>query len=104
MSLVPIEHNIRALMGLSRLWEALKDPKAIVFFLWPALSNLIGGIGVQYSLIIHAFGFSVLQTTLLSIPAGASQIIGICVGGYALRKFPVCRNEPFSFLSVDCLF
>lgn len=73
------------------------DPKALAFFFWPALGNLIGGIGVQYSLVLRAFGFSVLQTTLLTIPGGFSQILGICVGGYALRKFPVRRPRLLHF-------
>jgi len=103
VSLALSGHNIRALMGLCRFWEALKDPKAIVFFLYPAVGSLIGGIGVQYSLIVRAFGFSVLQTTLLTIPGGASQIISIYLGGYVLRRFPVCRTRSFSLLDVNYL-
>ena len=36
------------------------------------LQNLVGGIGVEYSLVIKEFGFTTLQTTLLSIPSGFS--------------------------------
>ena len=71
--------------------EVFKDPKTIAFFLWPALGCLIGGTGVQYNLILRAFGFSVLQSTILVIPGGASQILGILVGTFALRRFPVRR-------------
>lgn len=58
---------------------------------------------MQYSLVLRAFGFSVLQTTLLTIPGGFSQIIGIVVGGLALRKFPVRRTRPLKFLRADPL-
>lgn len=69
--------------------EALTDPKTWLFALFAAFSSLQGGIGVQYSLVIKAFGFTTLQTTLLNIPSGFAQIIGISTACYALRKFPV---------------
>lgn len=70
--------------------EALLDPKTWIFFIFGAFSNLIGGIGVEYSLVIKQFGFTTLQTTLLGIPNGVAQIIGISSACYALRRFPVC--------------
>jgi MFS transporter, ACS family, allantoate permease len=76
------------------------DPKAYFFFFYSVLGNFIGGIGVQYSLILRDLGFTVLQTTILVIPGGAAQIISLCAGGYALRKFPVCRTWPFVFFLV----
>ena len=90
-------------MDFCRFLEVFKDPKALAFFFWPALGCLVGGIGVQYSLIIRAFGFTVLQTTLLAIPGGMSQVIGIAVGIFALRKFPVRRTWLFKFINADCL-
>jgi hypothetical protein len=83
-------------MNLCRFREALTDPKALAFFLWPALGCLLGGISVQYSLILRAFGFTVLETTLLVIPGGFSQIFGIILGTFALRRFPV-RRRTWSF-------
>jgi len=59
--------------------------------LFAAISNLQNGIGIQYSLIIKSFGFKVWQTTLLAIPNGAVQIIGITTGGLLLRRFPNSR-------------
>ena|SRR5258708_4423690 len=88
-------------MNLSRFWEALTDPKAIAFFLYPSLSNLIGGVGVQYSLIIRDFGFTTLQTTILTIPGGVAMITSICLGGFALRMFPVRRTRPFGSVIAD---
>ena len=69
--------------------EALKDPKTWLFALFAGFASLIGGIGVQYSLVIKSFGFTTLQTTLLSIPNGVAQIIGITTACFALRRFPV---------------
>ncbi|KAL5523135.1 hypothetical protein ACEPAF_1402 [Sanghuangporus sanghuang] len=71
--------------------EALWDPKTWYFAFFAGFANLIGGIGVQYSLVINAFGFTVLETSLLSIPLGVAQIVGITTACYALRKFPNSR-------------
>lgn len=70
--------------------EALKDPKTYLFFCLAGFGSLQGGIGVQYSLLIKSFGFTTLQTTLLNIPSGFIQIIGISSACYAFRRFPVC--------------
>lgn len=72
-----------------QVWEALSDPKTWYFAFFAGFANLIGGIGVQYSMIIRDFGFTVLETSLLSIPNGVAQMIGITTACYALRKFPV---------------
>ncbi|PVF93086.1 MFS general substrate transporter [Serendipita vermifera] len=72
--------------------EALKDPKAWIFMLYACLANFVGGMGVQYSLIIKDFGFNVMQTTLLNIPQGLFSVIVITTGMYMLRKFPNSRT------------
>ncbi|KAH8113932.1 MFS general substrate transporter [Phellopilus nigrolimitatus] len=72
--------------------EALRDPKTWLFALFAGFASLIGGIGVQYSILIKSFGFTTLQTTLLSIPSGVAQIIGITTACYALRHFPNSRS------------
>ncbi|THH12134.1 hypothetical protein EW145_g185 [Phellinidium pouzarii] len=71
--------------------EALKDPKTWLFALFGGFGALLGGIGVQYSILIKSYGFTTLQTTLLSIPSGFAQIIGITSACYALRRFPNSR-------------
>ncbi|KAH7096651.1 MFS general substrate transporter [Auriculariales sp. MPI-PUGE-AT-0066] len=71
--------------------EALRDPKTWLFFLFAAVSNLQNGNGAQYSLIIKDFGFTKMQSTILNIPSGFSQICGITLGCWLLRKFPNSR-------------
>jgi len=71
--------------------EALTDSKTWLFFILAVVANLQNGAGTQYSLIIKAFGFSTLQTTLLNIPSGVGQIIGITTGCYMLRRMPNSR-------------
>ncbi|KAL5522700.1 hypothetical protein ACEPAG_8718 [Sanghuangporus baumii] len=71
--------------------EALLDPKTWLFAAFAGFASLIGGIGVEYSLLIKSFGFTTLQTSLLSIPNGVAQIIGITSACYALRRFPNSR-------------
>jgi MFS transporter, ACS family, allantoate permease len=72
-----------------RFIEALKDPKIYIFMLFAALANFVGGIGIQYSLIIKAFGFNVEQTTLLNIPSGAVFVISVTTSLLALHRYPV---------------
>lgn len=72
--------------------EAITDPKAYIFMLFVALANFIGGVGVQYSLIIKDFGFDTLQTTLLNIPAGACQVFIVTLSMWFLHKWPNARG------------
>ncbi|PVF97423.1 MFS general substrate transporter [Serendipita vermifera] len=75
-----------------QFFEAIKDPKAYIFMLYAVLANFVGGIGIQYSLIIKDFGFNVMQTTLLNIPSGACMIIVVTFSMWMLRKFPNARG------------
>ncbi|EPQ52227.1 MFS general substrate transporter [Gloeophyllum trabeum ATCC 11539] len=75
----------------SQFMEALTDTKTWLFFLFAAVADLQNGIGVQYSRVIKSFGFTNLQTTVLNIPSGLTQIMGITLGCYLLRKFPNSR-------------
>ncbi|KAF7346942.1 MFS general substrate transporter [Mycena venus] len=68
--------------------ECLKDYKTWMWFFWCAIANLQNGLGTEASRVIQLFGFTPLQTTLLNVPSGFSQIIGITSGCYLLRKFP----------------
>lgn len=49
------------------------------------------GYGAQYPLILKDFGFTKLQSTVLNVPSGFSQICGITLGCFLLRKFPNSR-------------
>ena len=71
--------------------ETMRDPKTWIFFVFSGFASLIGGISVEYALVIKQFGFTTLQTTLLGIPNGLAQIIGITTACYALRRFSVCE-------------
>jgi hypothetical protein len=55
--------------------EAITDVKTWLFFGFACVSSLLGGVGSQYAIIIQSFGFSTLQTTLLSIPSGCAVSI-----------------------------
>ncbi|KAJ7210501.1 MFS general substrate transporter [Mycena pura] len=68
--------------------ECLKDYKTWMWFSWCAIANLQNGLGTEASRVIKLFGFTSLQTTLLNIPSGFAQILGITLGCYMLRKFP----------------
>jgi MFS family permease len=72
--------------------EALKDPKTWLFFLFAAVADLQGGLGIQYAIIIKGFGFTTLQTTLLNIPSGFAMIFSITLGTIALKKWPNSRT------------
>ena len=50
--------------------EAVTDVKTWLFFLFACFSSLLGGVGSQYAIVIQSFGFTTLETTLLSIPSG----------------------------------
>ncbi|KII87568.1 hypothetical protein PLICRDRAFT_162273 [Plicaturopsis crispa FD-325 SS-3] len=74
-----------------QFFEALTDIKTWLFFLFAVISNLQNGIGLVYSRLIVSFGFSTLQTTLLNIPSGVTQIMGVTSACYLLTKFPNSR-------------
>jgi hypothetical protein len=86
-----------------RVKEALTEPKPYIFMVFAALANFIGGVGVQYSLIIKDFGFNTLQTTLLNIPAGALQIFITTLAVYLLRKFPNARGWISVYTYIPCI-
>ncbi|KAG8911182.1 hypothetical protein FRC00_006935 [Tulasnella sp. 408] len=82
--------------------EALTDVKIWLFFLFAAVSNLQGGVGVVFGLIIKDFGFNVLETTLLGIPMGAATIIAITFGTTLLHFYPNSRCAIAIFGFVPC--
>jgi hypothetical protein len=70
--------------------EAFMDPKTWLFFLFAAVADIQGGIGVEYGVILKGLGFDTLQTTLLGIPSGGVMIISITVGMMLLRT---CKSN-----------
>lgn len=65
--------------------EAFMDPKTWLFFLFSAVADIQGGIGIEYGPILKGFGFNTLQTTLLGIPSGGVMILSITLGMMFLR-------------------
>ncbi|KAJ7055776.1 MFS general substrate transporter [Mycena amicta] len=57
--------------------EAFTDPKTWLFALFAALTNVPNSLSNQKPLIINSFGFTVIQTTLISCVDGVIQIIAI---------------------------
>ncbi|KAJ6595235.1 MFS general substrate transporter [Mycena vulgaris] len=60
--------------------EALADPKTWLFALFAALTNIPNSLSNQKPLIVNSFGFTTLQTTLLTCVDGVVEIITISVG------------------------
>jgi ACS family allantoate permease-like MFS transporter len=71
--------------------EALTDPKTWLFALFSALNNVSNSLTNQQSLIIASFGFSVLQTTLLSCVPGVLEIFTIFTGVQLAARWPNSR-------------
>ncbi|KAF9767953.1 hypothetical protein IL306_014805 [Fusarium sp. DS 682] len=55
--------------------EALADPKVWLAAIGAGSGNILGGVGAYMTLIIRGFGFTTLQTTLLSMPVGVIQLV-----------------------------
>jgi hypothetical protein len=76
---------------ISRMIEALTDPKTWLFALFSALNNVPNSLTNQQSLIIASLGFSVLQTTLLSCVPGVIEILTIFTGVRLAARRPNSR-------------
>ncbi|KAJ6615084.1 MFS general substrate transporter [Mycena sp. CBHHK59/15] len=60
--------------------EALTDPKTWLFALFSALTNVPNSLSNQRQIIVASFGFTNLQTTLLSCVDGVVEIVTIWTG------------------------
>ncbi|KAJ7060462.1 MFS general substrate transporter [Mycena amicta] len=60
--------------------EALLDPKTWLFALFSALTNVPNSLSNQKSIIVQSFGFTTLQTTLLTMVDGGVEIVTILIG------------------------
>ncbi|KAG2144010.1 MFS general substrate transporter [Suillus cothurnatus] len=76
---------------MEQMIEALTDPKTWLFALFSALNNVSNSLTNQQSLIIASFGFSVLQTTLLSCVPGVLEILTIFTGVQLAARWPNSR-------------
>ncbi|KAJ7352062.1 major facilitator superfamily domain-containing protein [Mycena albidolilacea] len=63
-----------------QMMEALTDPKTWLFALFAALTNIPNSLSNQKPLIVNSFGFTVLQTTLLTCVDGVVEILTISTG------------------------
>lgn len=71
--------------------EALLDPKTWMFALFSALCNVPNSLTNQQSLIISSFGFTYLQTTLLTCVNGVIEIVTIYTGVNIAARLPNSR-------------
>ncbi|KAF2753541.1 putative allantoate permease [Pseudovirgaria hyperparasitica] len=69
-------------------WECLRDPKSMFFFCISLLTQLPNG-GTQnfQNLVLKGFGFTSLQTTLVTLPASVIAFTTIFVTGRLAGKF-----------------
>ncbi|KAI5474448.1 hypothetical protein MNV49_003253 [Pseudohyphozyma bogoriensis] len=76
-----------------------KDPQGLLFFLIIFCNELLNGsLGSFSSLIYKSFGFTSLQTTLLGIPTGAINFIGILGAGWVATHFKNARIYTAMFM------
>ncbi|KAK0210341.1 MFS general substrate transporter [Desarmillaria ectypa] len=71
--------------------EALMDPKTWLFALFAALDNIPNSLTNQRTIIVSSFGFSNLQTTLLSCVDGLVEIVTIWTGVTIASRIPNSR-------------
>jgi len=74
-----------------RMIEALTDPKTWLFALFSILDNVPSSYLNQRQIIVSSFGFSFLQTTLLSCVDGVIEIVTIWVGVTIASRIPNSR-------------
>ncbi|WRT63808.1 uncharacterized protein IL334_000733 [Kwoniella shivajii] len=72
----------------SQIWEAIGDPYTYLLFLLALFNTLVvGGINTFNAILINqAFGFSVLDSQLLSIPLGAMVVVTYFLQAYLVTK------------------
>ncbi|WWC58155.1 uncharacterized protein I303_100690 [Kwoniella dejecticola CBS 10117] len=72
----------------AQIWEAIRDPYTYLLFLLAFCNTLVvGGINTFNAILINqAFGFSVLDSQLLSIPLGAMVVVTYFLQAYLVTK------------------
>ncbi|KAG1794618.1 major facilitator superfamily domain-containing protein [Suillus plorans] len=76
---------------MEQMIEALTDPKTWLFALFSALDYVPNSLTNQQALILASFGFSALQTTLLSCVPGIVEILTIFTGVRLAARRPNSR-------------
>ncbi|OAX35252.1 MFS general substrate transporter, partial [Rhizopogon vinicolor AM-OR11-026] len=71
--------------------EAMNDPKTWLFALFVALGSVPNSFANQQTLIIASFGFTTVQTTLLSCIPGVIGIFTISTGAQLAARLPNSR-------------
>ncbi|CZR53479.1 related to permease of the major facilitator superfamily [Phialocephala subalpina] len=83
--------------------EALTDPKVWLNALGAGAGNVLVGVSAFASLLIKGFGFTTLQTTLLQMPTGLLEIIGLIIFTTAATRIPSSRLTLALFASLIAL-
>jgi len=74
-----------------QVYEALTDPKTWLFALFSCLNNIPNSLTNQYAIIFNSFGFSLLQTTLLTCVNGVIEILTIWSSVKIVERIPNSR-------------
>jgi hypothetical protein len=69
----------------------LLDPKVWFNAIGAGSGNILGGVSAFAGLLIRSFGFSTLETTLLQLPTGLVEIIGLIVFSTLATYIPHSR-------------
>ncbi|KAK4050907.1 hypothetical protein OIO90_004883 [Microbotryomycetes sp. JL221] len=81
--------------------EALTDPQVWTLCLLQILNTVpTGGYGAFGNLIIKSFGFSTLQTSLLSIGQGGVHVMWVLLGAFVATRFPRIGRTGVALLCV----
>ncbi|KAH8649204.1 MFS transporter [Xylariales sp. PMI_506] len=75
-----------------QLIEALTDVKTWIFFFTTFLIQIPNSVISFGNLVIQGFGFSSLETTLLSMPAGGYEFVALVAVTWACGKFSNART------------
>lgn len=73
---------------VSRMIEALTDPKSWLFALFAVFDNIPNSLTNQLQIIIVSFGYNPLQTTLLASVSGVIEIVTIFTGVTIASRIP----------------
>lgn len=94
---------------ISQVWEALRDPRLYLVFLFLFSTGLpSGGLSVFGPAIISAFGFTPEQSTLMSMAPGAATVAGsllsLFVAKWTNRTFAGLFSLILSVVGVTMMF